>query len=190
MVVNLNMMAVSAWNLAEEDDVITKLGLDSSNPSDDMWRKFSLPLTPPCSPRSFGESSDCEEVMGGCDLDRLHDMSESLDSTYDISPHGCSRADVLRSKLISDCMWSGNHNDTDRIIRCPSLSLKSAFSKKIWIETGETLYPTPCPSPPPNGVETVEYPSSNECVDPTSVFPFSPVNDNSASSHSDTGMAF
>jgi len=188
MVVTHTQLANTWSSLSEEEEMaLLKFSLDTSNPSDDMWRKFALPLTPPCSPsRSFGESSDCDELTSDItDLERLHDVSESLDSTFDICSNSCSRAiDHLQSKLISDCMWSGNH-DNEPLVR-PVYFSKVEYSKKFTIEP-EELYPTPCPSPSPSSSDASDYTSSNDCVDPTSVFPFplSNVND-SISSQSDS----
>lgn len=157
----------------DEMSTISKnLLFDSSNPNDDMWRKFALPITPPSSPkRSIGESSDCNSDTTEDIADRLQDVCDSLDSAFDIHTSVPSDASSLRSKLISDCMWSGNHhievvNRTKSSISCPQ--------KKLSIDTEEDLYPTPCASPLPSVTEGTDYPSSNECVDPTSVFPLHP----------------
>lgn len=178
-----------AWTTMGDynDDLstVTKTIFDSSNPNDDMWRKFALPLTPPSSPqRTFAETSDSESIEDIAD--RLQDVCDSLDSAFDVHS---SKTDAqnLRSKLISDCMWSGHHvevqNRTKISITYPQ--------KKLSIEPEEDLYPTPCASPLPS-VETTDYPSSNDCVDPTSVFPL-PHQENIScilSGQSDTGKTF
>jgi len=149
---------------------------DSHNPNDDMWRKFALPLTPPSSPpRSTGESSECSDTTEDI-ANRLQDVCDSLDSAFEI--HTCVLPDAkyFRSKLISDCMWSGNHeNETKSIARVPSLT-----QPKLSIDTEEDLYPTPCASPIPSTVteNNTDYPTSHtDCVDPTAVFPLPPSQD-------------
>jgi len=154
-----------------EEDMASKTLLYDSNPNDDMWRKFSLPLTPPSSPpRTFGETSECNDNTQDI-ANRLQDVCDSLDSAFDITSCVLPDAKYLRSKLISDCMWSGIHgSDTKEKSRNltftqPKLSIDS-------IDTEEDLYPTPCASPIPNvTTEHGDYPSSTDCVDPTTVFP-------------------
>ena len=161
---------------------------DSSNPNDDIWRKFSLPLTPPRSPsRSLGETSECNDLVDDI-ADRLQDVCDSLDSAFYVP----SKIDTtsLRSKLISDCMW-GSHfvKVKNRTIS----SITTVPQKKSTIETEEDLYPTPCASPLPTVIcETTDYPTSNECVNPITVFPLTP-QDNLcmlSAGQSDTGKRF
>lgn len=139
----------------------------SSNPNDDMWQKFALPPTPPRSPtRSFGESTECNDTTEDI-ANHLQDVCDSLDSAFDI--RNCAPADSknLRSKLISDCMWSGNHSEERH-----NPSNLSNIQPKLSIDVVEDLFPTPCASPIPNVSENVaDYPSSSDCVDPTTVFP-------------------
>lgn len=161
---------------------ITKTMLDSCSPNDDMWRKFALPLTPPNSPpRSYGESSESEDSTDDscCDnADRLQDVSDNLDSTFDAEDYRnfwrLTEANYIRSKLISDCMWSGE------------LSSLSPSNKKLSVDTQEDLFPTPCPSPPAS-VTSSDCLSSTECVDPTTVFPFSLSSESSSGLSSDSG---
>ena len=168
-----NMREIGDYN--EDISSKTLLCSDSSNPNDDMWRKFSLPLTPPSSPsRTFGESSDSNEDTTTTDIvSRLQDVCDSLDSAFDIRSCIVPDSKCLRSKLISDCMWSGNHstntNEKSRNLPC------NTQTKLSTIDTEEDLYPTPCASPIPNvTTENTDYPSSNDCVDPTTVFPLPP----------------
>lgn len=165
----------ASWTTMGEFNDVAKVLFDSTNPNDDIWRKFSLPLTPPRSPhRTFGESSDCNSTTQDI-ADRLQDVCDSLDSAFDV--HSSKTDSVsLRSKLISDCMWSGNHQVEVRNRTKSSITTYSQNpQKRLSIESEEVqdLYPTPCPSPLPNVMEQTDCPSHNDCVDPTSVFPFS-----------------
>nr|AEG66931.1 Myc [Hydractinia echinata] len=180
---------LSVWSNIDESDNeeimnLAKPMMDASNPSDDIWRKFALPLTPPSSPsRTYGETSEDRRT----DIaERLHDVCESLDSTFDLTSYNVSKlAGVLnlRSKLISDCMWSGNNVE---IVRTSAYKLIS-HSKKLYSENEEDLYPTPCPSPLPSvTTESAECPSSSECVDPATVFPFPLTNETHSAQFSDT----
>ena len=185
-----NMREINDYN----EDISSKTLLyDSSNPNDDMWRKFSLmPLTPPRSPsRTFGESSESNETTTTTTdiVSRLQDVCDSLDSAFDIRSCVVPDSKCLRSKLISDCMWSGNHgsetNEKSRIFSYSQTKLST-------IEAEEDLYPTPCASPIPNvsTESTADYPSSNDCVDPTTVFPLHPSQESLSilSGQSDSGM--
>jgi len=156
------------------EDISSKTLLYDSNPNDDMWRKFSLPLTPPRSPsRTLGESSESNETTTTDIATRLQDVCDSLDSAFDIRSCVVPDSKCLRSKLISDCMWSGIHgSETNEKSRNFSFSQ----TKLSTIDAEEDLYPTPCASPIPNVTteSTADYPSSNDCVDPTTVFPLHP----------------
>ena len=199
MVIQTNQALHSTWSSFHEDISsdndeeimnLTKSIIDVSSPNDDIWRKFALPLTPPSSPsRSFGETTASNENTADdcCSVaERLQFVCDSLDATFDITNYNVSRLTdnfSLRSNLISDCMWSGNHCDDVQRYLCIAIA-----SKKIKLEkTEEDLYPTPCPSPPPSVTANgADCPSSNDCVDPTTVFPFTWQNE-SQSTQSDTG---
>ena len=182
-----NCWSALSEDMSSDDEEImnlTKSMLDVPSINDDMWKKFALPLTPPSSPsRTFGETTRNDERTEDYDIaERLEYVCECLDSAFDVMKYNVFRltdAINLRSKLISDCMWSGNHSD-DRHF-CITVT-----TKKIKSESEEDLYPTPCPSPLPNVTEITDCPSSSECVDPSTVFPYSLQNE-SLSSLSDTG---
>lgn len=194
MVIQPNRSQVNWSTMGEYNDdlsgVTKSVIFDSSNPSDDIWRKFALPLTPPRSPRTFGETSDTNSTEDIAD--RLQDVCDSLDSAFEVHS---SKTDSksLRSKLISDCMWSGGSHNVE-VQNRTKISITYPPQnppKKLSIESEEDLYPTPCASPLPSVTsENVDYhPSSSDCVDPTSVFPL-PHQENIScmlSSQSDTG---
>jgi Myc amino-terminal region. len=186
-------IAIREMNEYSEDIVSAKTLLYDSNPNDDMWRKFALPLTPPSSPsRSSGESSECSDTTQDIST-RLQDVCDSLDSAFDIRNCVLPDAKYLRSKLISDCMWSGNHG-TESKDETRNDSLTLTHQPKLSIDTEEDLYPTPCASPIPNTAENgTDYPSSTDCVDPTTVFPLPPSQDSlpaMLSAQSDSGKFY
>ena len=184
--------------------------LDPCGPSDDVWRKFALPVTPPCSPQRCNETttnhdeastSSCEDVCDYVYRERLQDMSESLDSSFDADDYRnfwrlSESFDQLRSKLISDCMWGGeglrrlgqspgtsfcddnNNNNTDKNNNTNNSDSTANFNRKLSLDIKETtnLFPTPCPSPPQSDCGDSSSDcglDTNDCVDPASVFPFS-----------------
>lgn len=125
-------------------------------PGDYMWMRFPCPPTPPKSPtKSFGEPSQNYSTV----VERLILVSESLDDF--IGETKLLNSISLRSNLIQDCMWNGLKPDD-------SLGASS-----------ESIYETPCSTPPP-----LDY-SSNDCVDPSAVFPY-PLNENGSSQPEDT----
>ena len=210
MVIFKNQCSKGVWSFlsnthdmgSENEDMIrtnedmlnlTKSMLDPCGPNDDMWRKFALPITPPSSPpRSYGESSESEESTDeNCDIaERLQDVCENLDSTFDADDcrnfWRLTEAINIKSKLISDCMWSGK--EARRRTYKTSYSSSPSSVKKLSVEIQEDLFPTPCPSPPASVTNTNDCLSSSECVDPTTVFPF-PLQSESSSSgqSSDSG---
>jgi len=170
-----NWSNIREMNDYNEEDISSKTLLyDSSNPNDDMWRKFSLPLTPPSSPpRTFGETSECSDLTQDI-ANRLQDVCDNLDSAFDIRNCVLPDAKYLRSRLISDCMWSGSHG-TETKEKSRNLTFIETNLSIDTIDSDEDLYPTPCASPNPKTTnESTDYPSSSDCVDPTTVFPLPP----------------
>jgi len=174
---------------SNEDMLVScKSMLDHCGPNDDMWQKFMIPLTPPSSPlRTYGESSGDESTDDSCDIaERLQDVSDSLDTTFEADDYcnfsGLTEAINIRSKLISNCMWSG---EEVRRINSYSSSI-STTCKKLSIELNEDLFPTPCPSPPGSVNGDDGCPSSSDCVDPTTVFLLPVQSESSCPSSSDS----
>ena len=168
-----------------DEIMLPKSILDTSSPNDCMWKKYP---TPPSSPQSIGESSENDETTDSFDTRaRLQYVCDNLDLSLELTTSRCTNSFNLRSKLISDCMWSGIRPDLSK------LQSKDKFSctRKLSLDS-EDLYPTPCPSPPSNmngspGVP--DCPSTSDCVDPTTVFPLT-INSDSLVCPTDTGIFF
>ena len=115
------------------------------SPSEDIWKKFELLPTPPRSPRrepldTIPESleSSIADIFEGFPLNQTVLFPE-LDG---VNPS-------LKSKLIQDCMWSGNNLNED-IKKCEKSS-----------ESGAS-----------NSASSLDINVSTECVDPAAVFPY------------------
>jgi hypothetical protein len=136
-------------------------------PSEDIWKKFELIPTPPRSPRRDDEDdTDVLDMVDGIfspksTTERLQLVSEILDDPVSqtvVTPDffKCSCSPNIKSKLIQDCMWSGNLEQDG---------------------TDEKTEEKPVEKKP----TTLTVISTNtDCVDPSSVFPY-PINDTSKS---------
>lgn len=102
--------------------------------SEDIWKKFDLPVTPPLSPRHECESDlDLENITMPFDIDTedllLFEDAEALlkDAIFPESPPDIDIG--LESNLIQDAMWSapakidiGKTTEQNQRIRCNSCS--------------------------------------------------------------------
>ncbi|XP_012554248.1 myc proto-oncogene protein 2 isoform X1 [Hydra vulgaris] len=158
--------------LPTDEILLHKSILDTSSPSDDVWKKF---LTPPSSPQSIGESSESEETTDSFDTcARLQYVCDNLDIGLELTTR-CTNSFNLGLKLISDCMWSGVLPDLSKI----QSKEKFMCTRKLTLDA-EDLYPSPCPSPLSNmnsSTSVPDCPSTSECVDPTAVFPLTSNNE-------------
>ena len=144
----------------------------------DIWKKFMAeveppcPLTPPLSPPLSPSRQTSGAVSPTCltatAADTLQCVSDILDldncRTY-VADRSCSN---LASKLIQDCMWGSS-----------TLQEKVPRRKRV-----EDLYDTPSSTPPSFYVDYV----SDECVDPSSVFPYHINSQDFPSGESSSGM--
>lgn len=144
----------------------------------DIWKKFMTeveppcPLTPPLSPPLSPSRQTSGAVSPTCltatAADTLQCVSDILDldncRTY-VADRSCSN---LASKLIQDCMWGSS-----------TLQEKVPRRKRV-----EDLYDTPSSTPPSFYVDYV----SDECVDPSSVFPYHINSQDFPSGESSSGM--
>ncbi|XP_064625000.1 transcriptional regulator Myc-1-like [Lineus longissimus] len=135
-------------------------------PSEDIWKKFELIPTPPRSPRRDDEDdTDILDMVDGIfspksTTERLQLVSEILDDPVTqtiVTPDffKCACSPNIKSKLIQDCMWSGNlEEDQD----C----------------SDEKTDEKPVEKKPASSSVVIN--ANTECVDPSSVFPY-PINE-------------
>lgn len=144
-------------------------------PSEDIWKKFELLPTPPRSPtRDLGPDDPTEAAT-----ERLLRVTNLLDDNADgfqlsvgVSDFysGLLPAQVqvgLKNDLLHDCMWSGQCTE--------SCKKKNAHNRIPNVNTSTPLAVCGRPTTPSSG--TVVNPG--QCVDPSSVLPYTPLSDHS-----------
>jgi hypothetical protein len=135
---------------------------DDPAPSEDIWKKFELMITPPRSPNREGDYL----IPAGLLLPDLNKVSYLLNDdvsktkldfvgsdSQNGSPSSSDDEEEMQKAVIQDCMWSGLHVPKDLAVGQLSLTSKGVYGSVLDI-------------------------TSSECVDPTAVFPY-PLNTSS-----------
>lgn len=138
-----------------------------SNASDELWKNFSLPPTPPISPASS------PLYLGTTEEYRLHpeckdDLASSEDDPLCEETSFYFQASDLKDILIKDCMWNGAAFD--------------ASERKQRYHTRVEKVRLLCQTPPLS-----ESAARILSVDPTEIFPF-PLHGSSGSSTGDESV--
>lgn len=153
-------MAVHAESFASKLDFEPygsySIGEDSED--DNIWDCLDIMPTPPLSPER-------QQYLNGSSsnylADKLLQVSETLDfdSGLMIDVLGDTNSlfqggSKLRSSLIQDCMWNAGNCENDK--------------KNNLVNANISALDTPCATPP----RAEEFISTNDCVDPIAVFPY------------------